>query len=102
MGRRCLGLPSEWSEVQKWLEEGDDIDPPTIADQPKFQKIWERVPTLLDYCRSQGQEFWENFPTQPLPTAVYSSVMLTDWKNYAVRGRVCSRGTRSDAPTIVP
>jgi len=74
MGRRCLGLPSEWSEVQKWLEEGDDIDPPAIADQPKFQKIWERVPTLLDYRRSQGQEFWENFPTQPLPTAVYSSV----------------------------
>jgi hypothetical protein len=67
-GRRRLGIPEEWDQVQYWIDcAGSAPLPVPLEDTPRHKKCPE-VPTLDSYSFPATPDFWAQFPSHPLPT----------------------------------
>ena len=64
-----MGIPPAWHTVQAWLDPDQGVPKPAPTEiQTKCKKSPE-ILKLSHYHGTAPNEFWDNFPTRPLPTA---------------------------------
>jgi hypothetical protein len=66
-----LGLPQDWHQVMSWLSspkrENTTPSEKTETSKPFFKKFPE-TPTLSSYGSGGTKNFWDRFPSNPIPT----------------------------------
>ena len=65
--QNMMGIPPEWSTVEKWL---DTRMPPSYRDDkdtPLSERKFKEVPLLANYDVIPEASFWDNFPFRDLP-----------------------------------
>ncbi len=66
-----MGLPRDWHQVMAWLSPptSKNTEPSEKDENSKrFCKKFPEIPTLSSYGLGATKEFWENFPSNPLPS----------------------------------
>ncbi len=73
--RADYGLPANWDVVDRWIKfSGPVPDVPDVKPQEVKKKCPE-IPVLKNYRTDPGDEFWEKFPTCPLPDMAMSRIV---------------------------
>jgi hypothetical protein len=79
----ALGLHANWTVTEEWLNPNISIFFPPPATVPKLKKKCPEIPTLTSYSLPPPQEFWEIFPSNPLPSHPVSKINFICLKNLA-------------------
>lgn len=61
-----MGLPG-WPTIRSWLADGNK-KPLTAPRKPAKPKSFPDIPVLEDYSAVAPKDFWDRFPSSPLPT----------------------------------
>ena len=73
--RADYGLPADWEVVDRWIKfSGPVPDVPDLKPQDVKKKCPE-TPVLDNYRTDPGEEFWDKFPTCPLPERAMSRIV---------------------------
>jgi hypothetical protein len=73
--RADYGLPADWEVVDRWIKFlGPVLDLPDKKPQKVKKKCLE-IPVLDNYRTDPGEEFWDKFPTCPLPKKAMSRIV---------------------------
>ena len=71
--RADLGLPKNWSHVDKWFT----FSGPISVDYeyiPQKPSKWPKIPVLSDYSVPPAESFWDLFPKKELPSEPETSI----------------------------
>ncbi len=66
-----MGLPQDWHQVMAWLSPptSENTEPSERNEKSKrFCKKFPEIPTLSSYGLGATKEFWDSFPSNPLPS----------------------------------
>jgi len=62
-----MGLPAAWQTVLQWITIATSMTIP-VVNSPRYAAKWEEIPILNNYRVDPGDNFWLNFPFNPLPS----------------------------------
>ncbi len=66
-----MGLPQDWHQVMSWLS-SPTIENTTPSEKAvtskQFSKKFPEIPILSSYGAGATKNFWDRFPSNPLPT----------------------------------
>ena len=79
--RLLMGLPRNWQTVEGWLNKNMFPKYPTEETKMGYTKSCPEVPTLEDYSRDPGKEFWEKFPKNLIKKEVHTPVNVEQLKS---------------------
>ncbi len=79
-GRSAMGLPSDWSVVEEWLNSENCILYPANKEESFFEKKNAEIPTLERYDIAPNEDFWKFFPKRGLPNRPTSKVNARNLK----------------------
>ena len=73
--RADYGLPADWEVVDRWIKFSGPV--PDVPDQKPqdVKKKCPEIPVLDNYRTDPGEEFWDKFPTCPLPEKAMSRIV---------------------------
>jgi hypothetical protein len=66
--RSVLGLPLDWNRIDDWLYSVPIFSGKEVSKSVIVKKCAE-IKKLKDYSSDPGQDFWQSFPSRPLPTS---------------------------------
>ncbi len=74
--REVLGLPRDWSRIQGWLD--NETLPQVQPEKPcdKKPRKFPDIPVMTDYDGVLPEPFWEKFPSNALPTKIFTKVKV--------------------------
>jgi hypothetical protein len=64
-----MGLPDNWSRVNKWLHFCGPIPATHVQVKSKIRKKCPELKELVDYSVISDKVFWETFPFNKLPSS---------------------------------
>jgi hypothetical protein len=67
IGRGELGIPSDWSTVENWLNKENSPCHPGKENDVSFSLKNPEIPVLKNYGTAPDKEFWDFFPHRELP-----------------------------------
>ena len=74
--RASLGLPEDWETVEDWCKKLFQFGFPISSHQRKKDSKWAN----LDYSKKAPKEFWDKFPSRPLPQQPTTRVKVSKLK----------------------
>ena len=74
--RSSLGLPDDWDTVEDWCKKPFQFGFPISQHQERKDSKW----ASLDCSKKAPKEFWEKFPSRPLPQQPTTRVNVPELK----------------------
>jgi hypothetical protein len=109
--RAKLGLPANWSDVERWVLV-ENIYPEKVGNTSIMLKRRQMIgiPKLNDYRRAPANEFWSEFPKNVVPDKPSCSVNIKNFetivnekkdiltKSQLERAKTCIKNLTEGAP----
>ena len=69
-----LGIPSEWSKIDHWLNFKPPISEKVFVVTPLSKLKNPEIPILKSYSKAPPESFWSKFPNKNLATIVETPI----------------------------
>jgi hypothetical protein len=76
-----MGLPKDWKRVEGWLYFSGPMAYTSIDDHKSKLSEWPHLKILDDYSKPPPEDFWQSFPSRPLPLIAETDIDICELEN---------------------